>query len=118
MSLTEQLRRHDWYHMMSDDHSVAMGGYREAQRLSEILREKNCPHQWWDIEKALSGSVVEDYDIITPDGMYRKSTWKYTCIASQRRCDLITREEQSVILKWLEENDEINSDSSQDDVDN
>lgn len=99
--LLADLKRHDWYHMYSDDHSVWRRGSSDARRLTEALNEADCPFAFWDIHKAISGFAVEKYVEVNP-GEYRDPTWKYDCIASQRREDLLTQAEIDEILGWFE----------------
>lgn len=98
--LLGDLKRHDWYHMYSDDHSVWSRGSAHATQLGEELRELGCPFQWWDIHKAISGAILENYVEVNP-GEYRDPTWEYDCIASRKRDDLLTQAEVTEILDWF-----------------
>jgi hypothetical protein len=98
--LLNDLKRHDWYYMYSDDHGVWKRGSENASRLCERLAELDCPFQWWDINKAISGAILENHVEVNP-GEYRDPTWKYDCIASRKRDDLLTQAEVDKILEWF-----------------
>lgn len=44
----EMLRRHDWWYMMSDDHSVWQRGSSAESRLISISKESDDHRELWD----------------------------------------------------------------------
>ena len=99
--LLVECQRHDWFHCFSDDHSVWSAGAAHLRKIRELHEALDCPHQLDDIRKAIQGQAVEKYVEVSP-GEYRDPTWKYDCIASQKRSDLLTQAEIDEILAWID----------------
>ena len=102
-TLLERLRGFDWYYGYSDDHRVWKRGKKNMASLCADLKALNCPHDISDLRRVAHEQVDDLYQCYEDGGYYKPALkTKWSCVASTKPDDMVTRLKYNEILDWIE----------------
>ena len=90
--------------MYSDDGRVVRRGRQRTSALRQRIESLKCPFTMSELRMAAQKMVVGEFAEEEPGKWYRQPR-KFKSIAPARREDLVTHDEYTKIMEWIEKQD-------------